>query len=74
MRDHAFLDVSTALAKAAGNVLNAMLSLRIVKYLSEELSRLLVVVIGVRVFIPTDSSTVMGSVPCGGLVFNGSVK
>lgn len=54
MLDHALLDISAALAKRTGDVLNQVLSVSVGEHLSEELTGLLVVVVGVRQGVATD--------------------
>lgn len=53
MLDHALLDITTALAKRAGKVLDDLLAHGVVKDIAEQVARLLVVVVGVRVGVPS---------------------
>jgi len=72
--DHALLDVSAALAKATGNVRDDILSVLIAKDLSKELTRLLVVVVGVGKLV-TASDSSHGVLSLGvALVLDGAVQ
>lgn len=58
VREHAFLDVSSAFAESTGNVFNYGFSHVVVEDSAEEFSRLLVVVVGVIVSVSSNCSRV----------------
>jgi hypothetical protein len=74
MSNEAFLDVSAALAESSRDVVDDALTLDVVEDLTEEPTSLLVVVVGVVMSVTSNLTVVVGSVPGGGRILDGTVS